>query len=525
MPGMSRLSMHSPMRELRRGLNEVEAPGPVQDVDEAPIASHRSLEDGGSSKRMSRSWFHFSTDGDNTPAESSAGIVEGGRDDEDAEGYSDPHGVSNLAETVPGAVVENPQESHRFSHHNLEDLLGHGRGPPSRNTEERTGRAPISEKKTSKVGPLKTNLFIWSYLIVFSILGTLARVGLSLLTTYPTEVIHFPSIWPNFSGSLVLGFLSEGAELFHHPKAAQSLARTRMLTTESDSDGSSPSDTDRADAGGRAKERRRASEPSLPVPLHIGLATGFCGSFTTYSAFMRDSFEALAGMAGTTTSTPSPGQDFLSVAAVLITTLSLAIAGLKTGAHVAIFLKRFERRLPRNIMPSLDRAAVVFAIVLWASAIVMATILSTRLRGESVWWGQMFLSLAFAPLGTLVRFKASMWLNSRIVGFPLGTFCVNMFGTLVLAVVWDLQRLPNHGIAANIGGDLVSCQILQAIEDGFCGCVTTVSTWVLELSTLRRRHSYQYGFASIVTSLMIVVVVMGPLKWTVGLSQPVCVGI
>lgn len=523
---MSRLSMQFPMKELRRGLNEIEARGPVQDEDEAPFASHRSLEDGGSSKRMSRSWFHFSTDGDNTPAESSAGIVEGGVDDEDVDVYSDPLGVSNLAETAPGPVVENPNESHRFSHHNLEEELGHVRSSRSRSTGERIGGASSSQKKTSKIGPFKTNLFIWSYLVVFSILGTLARVGLSLLTTYPAEPINFPSIWPNFAGSLVLGFLSEGAELFHHPRAAQSLVRTRMLATECDSDGSSPSDTDRADAGGRAKEQRRVSEPLLPVPLHIGLATGFCGSFTTYSAFMRDSFEALAGMAGnTTTSTPSPGQDFLSVAAVIITTLSLAIAGLKAGAHIAIFLKRFERRLRRRIMPSLDRASVVLAIALWASAIVMATILSTTLRGESVWWGQMLLSLAFAPLGTLVRFKTSMWLNSRIVGFPLGTFCVNMFGTLVLAVVWDLQRLPDHGIAANIGGDLVSCQILQAIEDGFCGCVTTVSTWVLELSTLRRKHSYQYGSASIVTSLVIVVVVMGPLKWTVGLSQPVCVAI
>lgn len=120
-----------------------------------------------------------------------------------------------------------------------------------------------------------------------------------------------------------------------------------------------------------------------------------------------------------------------------------------------------------------------------------------------------------------VRSEHVVELSHRWV--PIGHVCVNMFGTLVLAVVWDLQRLPNHAITANFGGNLVSCQVLQAIEDGFCGCLTTVSTWVLELSTLRRRHSYQYGFASIGASLMIVVVVMGSLKWTVGLSQPVCI--
>jgi fluoride ion exporter CrcB/FEX len=499
-------------------LSEIEAPAPVQGEDEAPIAYHRSLENTLRPQRTSSSWFQFSTDGENTPAESSAGIFEGSGEDE----YSDPPGINNLAETAPDAVVENPDEAHRFSHHNLEEHLGHGPDPRPRNSGERTQGCLSSQSKTSKVGRFKTDVFIWAHLVVFSILGTLARVGLSVLTAHPTEPVHFTSLWPNFAGSLILGFLAEGAELFRHPRPALSLIRRRTPIDKSDTDESSPSDLERVDAGGREKEGRHVAESSLPVPLHIGLATGFCGSFTTYSAFMRDSFEALTGMTGATKSTPSPGQDFLCVAAVIIITLSLAIGGLKTGAHMAIFLKRYEKKLPRCVLRGMDRASVLLAILLWAAAITMAVMLATSMRGEAIWWGQMLLSLAFAPLGTLLRFIASMWLNSRIVGFPLGTFCVNMFGTLVLAVVWDLQRLPDRGITANVGGDLVSCQILQAIEDGFCGCLTTVSTWVLELSTLRRRHSYQYGLASIGTSLMIVIVVMGPLKWTVGLSQPVC---
>lgn len=353
-------------------------------------------------------------------------------------------------------------------------------------------------------------------------LGTLARLGLSLLTAYPAEPARFTSLWPNFGGSLVLGFLSEGAELFRHPKAARSLSSRAPPIAKEDTGERSPSDTE---AGGRGKEGgHTAAESSLPVPLHVGLATGFCGSFTTYSAFMRDSFEALAGMLGTA-SEPSPGQDFMSVAAVIIITISMSIGGLKAGAHIAIFFKRYEKRLPRRVLRVMDRTSVVLGSTLWACAIAMAVVLASRPSTRGMWWGQTLPSLAFAPLGSLLRFAASMWLNNRVVGFPLGTFSVNMLGTLLLAVVWDLQRLPDRGIAVSIGGDMVSCQVLQAVEDGFCGCLTTVSTWVLELSTLRRRHSYQYGFASIFTSLAIVVVVMGPLKWTVGLSQPSCVAV
>lgn len=506
------------MTEVGQGLSEIEAPGPVQNVDEARVSSHRSLEDEVTSRRRSKSPFLFSFYNDNTSRETPSGEGDG---TEDSQEYLDPPGVGNLAETASGPVVENPNEARRFSHHNLEEELG--QGVPEIRPQ---GRRQNPRRGVSKVSRLQTNIFIWSHIVVFSILGALARIGLSLLTAYPAEPAHFTSLWPNFTGSLVLGFLSEGAELFRHPKAARSLSRPPQITKEPTGDRSA-SDTERPDADGREKGGTRTTEPSLPVPLHIGLATGFCGSFTTYSAFMRDSFEALAGMLQTTSGTPSPGQDFMSVAAVIMVTLSMSIGGLKAGAHVAIFLKRYEKRLPRRVLRGMDRAGVVLALVLWAAAIVMAIMLAgRRTPAEEMWWGQTLLSLAFAPLGSLLRFTASILLNSRIVGFPLGTFCVNMLGTLILAVVWDLQRLPSHGkIMATIGGDLVSCQVLQAVEDGFCGCLTTVSTWALELSTLRRRHSYQYGFVSVFTSLAIVVVVMGPLKWTVGLSQPSCVAL
>lgn len=506
------------MTEIGQALSEVEAPGPVQNKDETHVAFDRSLEDEVTSqrKRRSRSPFQFSFYIESTPRESPS--VEGD-DTEGTQEYSAPPSVANLAEAAPGAaIVDNPNEVHRFSHHNLEDLIGQRHG------EARHRASPHPRRKAGKASRFQTNVFIWSHIIVFSILGTLARVGLSLLTSYPAEPARFTSLWPNFGGSLVLGFLSEGAELFRHPKAARSLSRAPPpITKEDTGERSSPSDTE---ASGREKEGGHAAAESspLPVPLHIGLATGFCGSFTTYSAFMRDSFEALAGMLSTA-SEPSPGQDFMSVAAVIVITISMSIGGLKAGAHIAIFLKRYEKRLSRRVLRFMDRASVVLGAALWACAIAMAVVLASRPSTRGMWWGQTLLSLAFAPLGSLLRFAASMFLNNRVVGFPLGTFCVNMFGTLLLAVVWDLQRLPDHGIAASIGGDMVSCQVLQAVEDGFCGCLTTVSTWVLELSTLRRRHSYQYGAISVFTSLAIVVVVMGPLKWTVGLSQPSCVAI
>ncbi|KAH8901893.1 hypothetical protein BR93DRAFT_858832, partial [Coniochaeta sp. PMI_546] len=441
--------------------------------------------------------------------------------------YSDPYGVGNLTETAPVAVVQNPSEAHHFSHHNLEEELDHGL---QRRPSYREAGSLGSQRNTRKVGRFKTSVFISANLVVFSILGTLARLGLSALTAYTAGPVRFGSLWPNFAGSLILGFLSEGAELFHHPRAARSLSR-EAPNAKNDSDRRSPSDTEDSVGGTQEKEVPVAAGTPLPVPLYIGLATGFCGSLTSYSAFMRDSFETLAGMLGSATPRPSPGQDIMSVATVIIATLGLSAAGMKFGAHVAIFINRYERKLSKRAMHATDWILVILGVGLWAGAVIMAILPPDRPSGpvgsaessrQETWRGQALFSLIFAPLGCLLRFAASTRLNNRIVGFPLGTFCVNMFGTLLLTVVWDLQRLPNRGIAANIGGDLIACQVLQGIEDGFCGCLTTVSTWILELSSLRRRHAYRYGIASIVTSLVIVIIVMGCVTWTLGLRQPVC---
>lgn len=51
------------------------------------------------------------------------------------------------------------------------------------------------------------------------------------------------------------------------------------------------------------------------------------------------------------------------------------------------------------------------------------------------------------------------------------------------------------------GGNLIGCQVLQGVQHGFCGCLTTVSTWVVELHSLRRKHAYFYGTASVRVAL------------------------
>ena len=79
---------------------------------------------------------------------------------------------------------------------------------------------------------------------------------------------------------------------------------------------------------------------------------------------------------------------------------------------------------------------------------------------------------------------------------------------------FDLQQVP-------LGGR-VGCQVLQGMMDGFCGCLTTVSTWVVELQGLRVRHAYLYGSISVGIGVGLMVIVMGSFLWTVGFQAPLC---
>lgn len=138
------------------------------------------------------------------------------------------------------------------------------------------------------------------------------------------------------------------------------------------------------------------------------------------------------------------------------------------------------------------------------------------------WRSQVLFALVFAPVGCLMRFKLSLWLNGKFKAFPLGTFTANIFGTLILGMCYDLQHVALPSAGGMIGGGLLGCGILQGIQDGFCGCLTTVSTWALELKGLRRSHAYLYGIASVGLSLSILVVVMGTVRWTIGFVPPAC---
>ncbi|CAJ2506808.1 Uu.00g079940.m01.CDS01 [Anthostomella pinea] len=434
------------------------------------------------------------------------------------------HRVPDSYMNVPESSAISPVHSNRNERSMYEsDSLEEER--PGHQTSMNHVRPHGSDEKKAgqadevTVSRLATEVYTVSYLILFSIFGTLARLGLQALTYYPGAPVALSVLWPNFAGSLIMGFLAEDRMLFRCEWGAPEVGQPQAERQTAEE---SRPDPERA-AVDLAAARKAHLATKKTIPLYIGLATGFCGSFTSFSSFIRDVFLALSNDlpladTGSTTVPRDGGYSFMALLAVIITTVSLSLSGLFVGAHIAVALEPVTPSLPYVFVRKVvDRFAVFLAWGAWVGAIVLSAIppdRSTNPGASEVWRGRATFALVFAPLGCLARFYVSLYLNGQLASFPLGTFAVNVGGTALLGMAWDLAHVPEGGV--------IGCQVLQGIEDGFCGCLTTVSTLVAELAALRRRHAYIYGGASVVAALACMVAIMGGLRWSDGFAGLVC---
>ncbi|KAL9949436.1 hypothetical protein D7B24_003802 [Verticillium nonalfalfae] len=363
------------------------------------------------------------------------------------------------------------------------------------------------DDRQERVSRWATQLDTHSYLVFFAIWGTLSRLGLQALTHYPGAPVSFGVLWANIGGSFIFGFLAEDTKLFYSP-VDDPVDEQEMPSRET----YAAPKPELASMSASARKTHMARKKA--IPLYVGLTTGFCGSFTSFSSFIRDMFLA------TSNDLPSPdlstplsrhgGYSFMALLAVLITTLGLSLSALIVGNHAANALHPCTPSPPPGFTRRyLNPLSILLGWGSWLGAILLAVFPPYK-----HWRGQALFAVVFAPLGCIVRYHLSLLLNPRNPAFPIGTFSANILGTVILGMGWDLLHVP-------LGG-LVGCQVLLGIDDGFCGCLTTVSTWVAELASLRRRHAYIYGSVSVVSAFALMVAIMGGMRWSIGFQPPMC---
>ncbi|GAA5841363.1 hypothetical protein JCM3766R1_005045 [Sporobolomyces carnicolor] len=294
-----------------------------------------------------------------------------------------------------------------------------------------------------------------SLLIFATIWGVLARLGLEWIGRFAERQV-FAVVWAQIVGCLVMGLVTE---------------------------------------------RKKRIESIFP-PLFAMLGTGFCGSLTTWSTMANDTFAAFANLDQPKGTSRFSG--FLSGVAVTLITMAASTCALRLGVHVSdcipsLSISRIRRPLSRRTSGLVNVCAILVGPAFWIGALFLV------IFGPAAYRPRATFAIVFGPFGTLARFALARHLNSINPRFPFGTFAANALATLVFGIVGILSRHANSTL---------SCAALKGLEDGLCGSLSTVSTFVVELRTLNRRDSYRYFFATWIASEALLVVTLGSWVWS-----------
>lgn len=369
----------------------------------------------------------------------------------------------------------------------------------------------------------------------FGIAGFLARVGIIRLTAHQ-GLFGGGVIWANCAGCFIMGYL------VGHVFVAAGPIQTSAAAPSSQTGTGAP------ELKPPFGDGRRAEVPAKSeIPLYVGLTTGFCGTFTSLSSAQLELFEIAAsttatiaggterGAYGGDFAFPNAGYGVPAGLAYAIITCSVSIASFQAGRHLAAapYIKALTLT-PRGllfvelVLSALGAAAWIIVFVLAIVSGVTTSVTTTSgdgvlltsssaLSPAARYWA---LGMVFSPVAVYTRYWVSRLLNPTFPRkFPLGTFACNMLATLVLAVLAVLQ----YGAPITVlmaGG--ISCQVISALADGFCATLSTVSTLVSELHSLRLKYSYIYGLSSVFGPFCLMVLIFGSYIWTNSYHASVC---
>lgn len=344
-----------------------------------------------------------------------------------------------------------------------------------------------------------------SFLLAFtsaSILGTYTRVGLNELSSYePSYVAPGSVLWSNLVACMIMGML-------------QDLKKGGWF------------------------------EPDELSNTFVVLTTGYCGALSSYATMMLEMFLHSTSLMPSDISNgiklPNRAYGIMEFLSVLLVQLIVSM-----GSYV--FGRSFAKHLILPLGPQMDlpeeknelvpepsvseikvlwtyKAVKTFHLVLSISAVPLIALIVVlsgvyNNKSRSLWTLPELLCIP----GGLLRYYLAVWFNPSLEFFPLGTFYANQFAVITLAAfTMCLRGRSNADLSMPIAKTITQCHVLSALSTGFSGTLSTISTFINEGYHLPLSKALIYYGLSIGGSYCLLVVMLGSIAWTRGLTNSLC---
>lgn len=238
--------------------------------------------------------------------------------------------------------------------------------------------------------------------------------------------------------------------------------------------------------------------------LYQGLATGLCGSITTFSSWNNNAAVILIQY---DEQHPDNTMRFVGWITILILGVGMPVAVLRFGEHLGSISPWSDRRTGERVYAKPRRAfralEIIAFVILWLLTTTVTVVIPLIIYQR---YDFMF-SFILASLGAYIRWHLAPW-NNTLHHFKLGTFIANTLGTLILGAASVLDEHYGEEAGRVLKG------LIFGVITGFCGCLTTVSTFIVELTSLSLEGSYLYGFVSLMVAQVGLLAIRGIYWWT-----------
>jgi len=350
--------------------------------------------------------------------------------------------------------------------------------PPARVTvsEGASKRAPLVHRVLGS-GPLK----FYDNLLALAIggqLGVLLRFYLTAASEGSFTAPLFSALSSNMVGCYWMGLVGDGKAAAQQMRRAEPDAEGRLLKeVEVVKKESLPLVSGLAVGGGTASAL-------------LGMRTGLCGSLTTFSSWNQSMVKFVI-----------VDKDGWNAVVGYIVGLMVALLCLQFGQLTALYVQQRHNTATKKclfLLPLSQKANSCIAFCgrhVWETRIAASLVFVVALVVEA-WYAanlqcgspndrhgcdeddggdrDLMFGLFFSAFGVAMRWQLGRF-NARCPSFPIGTFTANMVGAAVIGAIYGVRDDP-------VKDSYWASVQITSIALGFCGALSTVSTFVSEVN-------------------------------------------